>query len=279
MRKISAKVIRDAVRDLAIEANIFLRKDISDGLKKALRAEKNLLAKNVLKMLIENADIAKKRKIAICQDTGMAVVFCEIGEQAYVGSNITKAINDGIKIGYEKGFLRKSVVSGPLLRENTKTNTPAVIHYNFAKGNKIKITVIANGFGCENASRLVMLKPTDGEKEIIDFAVKTVEDNGANACPPLILGIGIGGTMDKSASLAKEALIKPITSPNPKKHLARIEREVLARINKTGIGPAGLGGKATCLGVNILSFPTHIAGLPVCVKVSCHATRSATKVI
>jgi fumarate hydratase subunit alpha len=211
----------------------------------------------------------------ICQDTGIAVVFCEIGQNLQIEGDINKAINEGIKRGYKRGFLRKSVVSDPLLRKNRMTNTPAIIHYDFVKGDNIKLTVLPKGFGSENASRTIMLRPTDGEKEIIDFAVKTVKEAGADACPPLVLGIGIGGTLDKAVFLAKKATLVPIGRPNPKKHLADLERKILKEVNKTGIGPAGLGGNVTCLGVKVLSFATHIAGLPLCLNISCHALRSA----
>jgi fumarate hydratase subunit alpha len=279
MRKISTKVITETVADLAIKANFSLRKDILSALKAGLRSEKKLLAKSALEVIIENARIAEREGLAICQDTGLAVVFCEIGQDIYVQGDINKAINDGIRLGYKKGYLRKSVVSDPLLRKNTDTNTPAVIHYDFIKGSKIRLTVLPKGFGSENASRLIMLKPNDGEKEIVDFVIQTVKEGGPDACPPLILGIGMGGTMDKAAFLAKKAILDPISRPNPKRHLAYLEKLILSKVNKTGIGPAGLGGKTTCLGVNILSYPTHIAGFPLCLNISCHALRSASKVI
>jgi len=276
MRKISTKKITDAVTDLAIKANIFLRSDLLNGLKKALRAETDLRAKNILKTLIENADIAKNKRLPICQDTGMALLFCEIGQQAYISGDIDKAINDGVKKGYAKGFLRKSVVGDPLLRKNTDTNTPSVIHYSFIKGDKVKLTLLPKGFGSENASRTCMLNPTDTEEEILEFVQDVVASKGKDACPPLVIGIGIGGTLDKAASLSKEALLLPITKSNSKKHLSRLEKRILEKINQTGIGPAGIGGKTTCLGVNILDFPTHIAGLPVAINISCHALRSAS---
>jgi len=276
MRKISTKKITDAVTDLAIKANIFLRSDLLNGLKKALRAETDLRAKNILKTLIENADIAKNKRLPICQDTGMALLFCEIGQQAYISGDIDKAINDGVKKGYAKGFLRKSVVGDPLLRKNTDTNTPSVIHYSFIKGDKVKLTLLPKGFGSENASRTCMLNPTDTEEEILEFVQDVVASKGKDACPPLVIGIGIGGTLDKAASLSKEALLLPITKSNSKKHLSRLEKRILEKINQTGIGPAGIGGKTTCLGVNILDFPTHIAGVPVAINISCHALRSAS---
>ncbi|NQT89686.1 MAG: fumarate hydratase [Candidatus Omnitrophica bacterium] len=279
MRKISSDKIRNAVAELAVRANVSLRKDILEALKKAQRSETKPLAKKTLALLIENAKIAESEFIPICQDTGMAVVSCEIGQDVHVKGDLTKAINEGIKQGYKKGHLRKSVVSDPLIRKNTKTNTPCVIHFKIVSGGALKLTVLPKGFGSENKSRLIMLKPTDTDKEIIGFVISVVKAAGADACPPFILGIGIGGTLDKAAHLAKEATLRPIHKPNPKSHLGRIEKQILSAANKTGIGPAGLGGKTTCLGVNILSFPTHIAGLPVCVNISCHAMRSASAVI
>jgi fumarate hydratase subunit alpha len=230
-------------------------------------------------MLIQNARIARAKSIPICQDTGFAEVFCRIGQGVVVKGGLTAAINKGIMLGYRDGFLRKSVVSDPLLRKNTKTNTPCVIDYDVVKGDKIRITVVPKGFGSENASAIIMLKPTDTEESIIDFVLDVVRRAGRDACPPLVIGIGIGGTMDKAALLATKAITLPIGKRQAKEHLARIGGMIMERLNKTGIGPAGLGGKTTCLGVNILSFPTHIAGLPLCVKISCHATRSANGVL
>ena len=279
MKKISANKIKLLVKFLAIEANISLRSDVLKALLKAYKLESNQLSKNALKIIIENAKIAKKNKIPICQDTGMAVVFCDIGDKVQIVGDVNKAIDDGIRFAYKEGSFRKSIVKDPFLRSNTKTNTPAVVHYNFIKGEKIKITVIPKGFGCENASVIKMFNPTDTEKDIENFVVGIVESSGADACPPLVIGIGIGGTMDKAASLATEAIIRPINKSNSIKHIAKLEKDILTKVNKTGIGPAALGGKITALGVNILSFPTHIAGLPVCVKISCHATRSATGIV
>jgi fumarate hydratase subunit alpha len=279
MRKIKDKDITALVKRLSIEANLNLRKDVLSALKRSLHNEKNLIAKNTIKILIENAETAKRKAIPICQDTGMAEVFCNIGSNVSVEGNITSAINEGVRLGYRDGFLRKSVVSDPLIRKNTGTNTPCVIHYDIVRGNRVKITVIPKGFGSENASCLKMLQPNDTQDEISDFVLDTIKRVGYDACPPLVIGIGIGGTLDKAASLATEAIIRPINKKNPKKHLARLEDIILKKINKTNIGPAGLGGKTTCLGVNVLSFPTHIAGLPLCIKISCHATRSASGII
>jgi fumarate hydratase subunit alpha len=279
MRKIKDKKITTLVKRLSIESNLNLRKDVLSALKRSLRNEKSLTAKNTIKILIKNAEIAKRKAIPICQDTGMAEVFCNIGGNVFVEGDITAAINEGIRLGYRDGFLRKSVVSDPLIRKNTGTNTPCVIHYDIVRGDKIKITVVPKGFGSENASCLKMFQPTDAQDEIVDFVLDTVKRAGYDACPPLVIGIGIGGTLDKAAFLATEAIIRPIDKRNPKKHLAHLEDMILKKINETNIGPAGLGGKTTCLGVNVLSFPTHIAGLPLCVKISCHATRSATGII
>jgi fumarate hydratase subunit alpha len=279
MRHVEAKKIREAVKSLALKANFSLRKDVLDALKKASALEKKPSAKKVLKILIDNAKIARSEKIAICQDTGMAEVFYVSGQDVHVRGDINKAITEGIKLAYAEGFLRKSVVSDPILRKNTNTNTPPVIHYEIVKGDKIRLTVLPKGFGCENASTLKMLNPMDSEDDIIDYIVEAVKLSGADACPPLVVGIGIGGTLDKAAFLAMKAILKPLGKKNPKKHFARMEKAILTRLNNTGIGPGGLGGMTTCLGVNILSFPTHIAGLPVCVKISCHATRSASCVV
>ena len=279
MKKISANKIKLLVKSLAIEANISLRGDVLKALSKAYKLEVNSLSKSALKIIIENANLAKKNKMPICQDTGMAVLFCDIGDKVQITGDINKAIDDGIRLAYKEGSLRKSVVRDPFLRSNTKTNTPAVVHYNFIKGERIKITVLPKGFGCENASAIKMFNPTDTEKDIENFVVDIVESSGADACPPLVIGIGIGGTMDKAASLATEAIIRPINKSNSIKHIAKLEKDILTKVNKTGIGPAALGGRSTALGVNILAFPTHIAGLPVCVKISCHATRSATGII
>ena len=275
MRKISAEEAVAVVAELALKSNFILRKDVLSALNRAEKSEKGF-GKSALDVLISNARIARENSLAICQDTGMAVVFCEIGRELFIRGDLEKAINKGIKTGYEKGYLRKSVVADPLTRKNTNTNTPCVIHYDFVKGDKLKITVLPKGFGSENASGLHMFKPTDGPRQIIDFCVDLVKKHGQDACPPLVLGVGIGGTADTAALLAKKALLRHIGKKNPKKHIAKLEHDILLAINKTGIGPAGLGGKATCLWVNVLTYPTHIAGLPVCVNIGCHAMRSAS---
>ncbi len=280
VREVSVSRIKDIVAQLAIEANLFLRKDVLRALKKAYLGERKAQARKILKTLIENVDIASKEKLPICQDTGMATVFLEIGQSVrLVGGDLEKAINDGIREGYKKGLLRKSVVSDPLLRINTKDNTPAVIHTKIVPGNRIKISVSPKGFGSENRSATKMFKPTESVERIEGFIIETVKNAGPDACPPFIVGVGIGGTLDKACMLAKEALLRPIDKRNSKAHIARLEKELLKKINNLNIGPMGLGGIATCLGLNVETFATHIAGLPVCVSISCHATRSATKII
>lgn len=280
MKKINVVKIKKAVSELCIQANTLLRKDIFDALKRARSSEKNKRAKGILSEIIENACIAKKEKMPICQDTGMAVVFCEIGQDLSIeGGDLTKAINDGVRDGYRKGFLRKSVVESPIARINTGTNTPAVIHTKIVPGNRLKIVVSPKGFGSENKSRIKMLMPTASLSDIKDFVLDVVKECGAGACPPLVLGIGIGGTFEKAAELAKLALLRPINEKNTEKSIGAFEKELLNAINKLNIGPMGLGGKTTALGVNVLTFPTHIAGLPVAICISCHATRSAEKIL
>ncbi|MFH0772666.1 MAG: fumarate hydratase [Candidatus Omnitrophota bacterium] len=277
MREIDVGRIKSAVADLAVYANLFLRKDIRRALKKAHLNEKNAKAKNILKILLENADIASLEKIPICQDTGMATVFLEIGQDVRItGGDLNRAIDDGIRLGYKRGFLRKSVVSDPLTRANTGDNSPAVSHIKIIRGEKIKITVAPKGFGSENKTLTRMFKPTDKPEDIENFVIDAVRRAGPDACPPYIIGVGIGGTLDKACLLAKEALLRPIDKRNGKRHIAAMETDLLRKINGLKIGPMGLGGRATCLGVSIEVFPTHIAGLPVCVSVSCHATRSAS---
>ncbi len=280
MRKISAKRIKEVTSELCIQANVVLRKDILDALKKALRHEKNKEARRMLGEIIDNAGIAKRESLPICQDTGAAVIYCDIGQGAsIVDGDLTKAINDGVRDGYRKGYLRKSIVASSFNRENTRTNTPAVIHTAIVPGDRFKITVCPKGFGSENKSKIKMLNPTASLEDVKDFVIDVVKGCGAEACPPLVLGIGIGGTFEKAAELSKLALLRPISKRNPDNVLDNLEKDLLGKINKLDIGPMGLGGKTTALGVNILDFPTHIAGLPVAVCVSCHATRSAEKIL
>ena len=280
MRKINVREIRNTVRDLCISANVKLRKDIREALKKSIKKETKPRAKYILKILLENADVAEREDLAICQDTGLAVIDLALGQDVrLLGGDLIKAINNGVKDGYNKGYFRRSVVLDPLTRRKTPVSSPAVIYVNIVKGNKVKITVSPKGFGSENKSKIKMLNPTDGEKGIKEFVLNTVKEAGPNACPPFILGVGIGGTFDGAALLAKKALFRNINKRNPKWEIRKLENNILKAINKLNIGPMGLGGKTTCLGVNISVAPTHIAGLPVAVNVSCHATRSKTAVI
>jgi len=280
MRHVKASIISDLISALCIWANIKLRPDIRKAIKNAAKKEKNQRAKIALKLLLENADVASVEKIPICQDTGLAVVFMEIGQEAQiVGGSLRKAVDEGVKEGYAIGYLRKSVVRSPIIRKNTNTNTPAILHTTIVPGDKIRIWVMPKGFGSENKSSINMLNPADGERGIIDFVIEAVKKAGPEACPPFVLGIGIGGTFDYAAHLAKKALLKRIDRKNPDKKISSLEKKILNEVNNLGIGPMGFGGKTTVLGVNILSHATHIAGLPVAVNVNCHATRSAYGVI
>jgi len=280
MRTIHIDRIIDAVEKLCMDANYNLNDDIYNALVEAYDNEESENGKWVLENLIENSKIAKEEKIAICQDTGMAVIFLEIGQDVnIIGGSLTDAINEGVRRGYKKGYLRSSVVNHPLKRVNTKDNTPAVIHTEIVPGDRIKIEAAPKGFGSENMSGLAMLKPSDGVEGVIDFVVKTVSKAGSNPCPPIIVGVGIGGTMEKAAYLAKKALLRPVGSESDDPEMAEIERELKRKINKLGIGPAGIGGSTTALAVHVEYFPTHIASLPVAVNIGCHATRHASCVI
>ena len=280
MRNIRVKQIKDAMRELCLEANFNLRQDILAALKKALRQEKNKRSKRILSMLIENAAIAKKERRAICQDTGAVSVYISVGQDVRItGGDFEKAIQEGVREAYRSGHLRKSIVESPIKRKNTGTNTPVVIHTEIVKGKKLKMTVLPKGFGSENKSSIKMMKPTDSEKEIISFVTETAKGAGADACPPYVIGVGLGGTFDKAAWLSKMALTIRIDRKNPRPHLRKLEEEILKKLNTLNIGPMGLGGKMTCLGINVLEYPTHIAGLPVAVNISCHATRSASKIL
>ena len=277
IRKVSAKEIEGKVKELCYKANIIIRPDIKRALKKACLAEKNLSSKRMIEILLENAEIAKKEKLPLCQDTGLAAVFVQIGCDVHiVGGDLSSAVNCGVETAYTVYNFRKSVVMDPLTREYRNTNTPAVLHVEPVKGKKIKITVMPKGFGSENKGRISMLNPTSGEKEIIDFCVETVRKAGPDACPPYILGVGIGGTMDMCALLSKKALLRPIDKKNSKINAVNLERKMLKKVNSLGIGVMGLGGLFTALAVNIELAPTHIAGLPVAVALSCHSLRSAT---
>lgn len=274
MREIDASIITKEVKRLAIEASFFLPNDVLNSLKKAKEDEKWELASNTLGKIIDNAEIASADHAPMCQDTGMAVVFVKIGQDAHVVNGyIEDAINQGIREGYEEGLLRKSVVGDPLNRVNTKDNTPAVIHYEIVPGDKIHIMVAAKGFGSENMSRLKMLKPSEGLQGVKDFILETVTLAGPNACPPLVVGVGVGGTFDKSTILAKKALMRELDDYSPNPFYENLEKELLEEINALGIGPQGFGGRTTALKVSIEYYPTHIAGLPVAVNINCHATR------
>ncbi|WP_026521469.1 fumarate hydratase [Butyrivibrio sp. VCB2001] len=276
MREIEVKQITEAVKKLCIDANHFLSKDMEDALVKAQSAEESELGKKIFAQLRENLDIAGKDMIPICQDTGMAVLFVKVGQDVhFVGGDLTEAINEGVRRGYTEGFLRKSVVSDPLIRKNTGDNTPAIIHYEIVPGDKVEITCAPKGFGSENMSRVFMLKPADGEEGVKNAIVQAVMDAGPNACPPMVVGVGIGGTFEKCAIMAKQALTRKAGEHSDIPYIADMEKEVLDRINASGIGPAGLGGRITALAVNINTYATHIAGLPVAVNICCHVNRHA----
>ena len=279
MRELSAEIIRGEVSRLCREANQRLPDDISCALREAQRTEPWPVAKDTLGVLCDNICAAKESGLPVCQDTGMACVFLEIGQDVHITGDLHSAINSGVADGYVEGYLRKSVVADPLRRVNTENNTPALITVDLVPGDKVKLTVAPKGFGSENMSRLKMLKPADGAEGVKDFVIETVKLAGANPCPPVILGVGIGGRFDKVAQLAKHALLRPIDQPNPDEYYAAMERELLERINALGIGPQGFGGRTTALGVNIETMPTHVAGLPVAVNVSCHVTRRAKSVL
>jgi len=276
MRIIAAKKMQDAVADLCIQANLYLRRDVLSELKRAYKREKNKRAKDILRAIIENARIAKNEKLAICQDTGMPVVFLEIGQEVGIKGDLKAAVDKGIMEGYRKASLRNSIIKNPLSRK-TPGYSPAVIHTKIAKGNKVKIAVLPKGFGCENKSQLKMFKPTARIEEIKKFIIDSVRSAGPDACPPYVVGIGIGGTADYAGLLAKKALLRKLGARSSE--LGGLEINLLTSINKLNIGPMGLGGKATCLAVAIETYPTHIAGLPVAVNISCHALRSAEKIV
>ena len=273
MREIEASTITDAIKDMCINANHYLSDEMTAALDKAADSEKSPLGRQILCQLKDNLDIAGKDMIPICQDTGMAVVFAEVGQDVHVNGNLTDAINEGVRRGYTEGYLRKSVVSDPIERVNTNDNTPAVIHYEIIPGDKIRLTLAPKGFGSENMSRVFMLKPADGAEGVKEAILTAVKDAGPNACPPMVVGVGIGGTFEKCAILAKKALTRPADSHSDIGWAADMEQELLERINKTGIGPGGLGGSTTALAVNIETYATHIAGLPVAVNICCHVNR------
>ncbi len=277
MRTLEVSEVTKAVKELCIKANHKLAPDMEKALLDAGKREESELGKKILGQLKENLDIAENDMIPICQDTGMAVFFVKVGQDVHVtGGNLTDAINQGVREGYTEGFLRKSVVEDPIIRKNTGDNTPAIIHYDIVPGDKLTITIAPKGFGSENMSRVFMLKPADGEEGVKDAIVQAVKDAGPNACPPMVVGVGIGGTFEKCTQMAKEALTREVGKESDLPHIRAMEQEVLERINKTGIGPGGLGGTVTALAVNINTFATHIAGLPVAVNICCHVNRHAS---
>ncbi len=280
MRSVEVSKITEAVKEMCIEANHILPKDMKDAMIRAVEREEAPLGRQILEQLQENAAIAERDMIPICQDTGMAVVFLEIGQEVHFeGGLLEDAVQEGVRQGYVDGFLRKSVVKDPVLRENTKDNTPAVIHYSIVSGEDVRITVAPKGFGSENMSRIFMLKPADGIEGVKNAVVAAVKEAGPNACPPLVVGVGIGGTFEKCALMAKAALTRPVNSHSEIPYVCDLEKEILEKINCSGIGPGGLGGTITALAVNINTYPTHIAGLPVAVNICCHVNRHAVRTI
>ena len=280
IRTVNTDDIVKNIKEMCIEANHYLSKDMDKAMKDATASEKSELGKKILNQLQENLKIADEEMIPICQDTGMAVIFLEVGQDVHFeGMAIEDAVNEGVRQGYTEGFLRKSVVGDPLLRENTKDNTPAVIHYSIVPGDKVKITMAPKGFGSENMSRVFMLKPADGIEGVKNAILTAVKDAGPNACPPMVVGVGVGGTFEKCAIMAKKALTRPAGEHSDIPYVAELEAEMLTKINRLGIGPGGLGGKTTALAVNINTYPTHIAGLPVAVNICCHVNRHAVRVI
>ena len=278
MRTIHTEEIISNIREMCVEANHMLTPDMQKALECAVTDEKSSIGQKVLGQLQDNLQIAQEDTIPICQDTGMAVVFLEIGQDVHFeGGSLTDAINEGVRQGYVDGYLRKSVVKDPLIRENTKDNTPAVIHYDLVPGDKVKITVAPKGFGSENMSRIFMLKPADGIEGVKNAILTAVKDAGPNACPPMVVGVGIGGTFEKCALLAKKALTRPVDERSSIPYVKELEEELLATINRLGIGPGGLGGSTTALAVNIDTYPTHIAGLPVAVNICCHVNRHCVR--
>ena len=279
MREISAVQITDVVARLCVKANCHLPRDMRECIECSHDAEPWAPAREILERITENYRIADERSQPICQDTGVACVFLEIGQEVHVSGSIADAVNEGVRRGYTEGYLRKSVVRDPLDRVNTGDNTPAMIYYDLVPGNALKITVAPKGFGSENMSQLKMLKPSDGLQGVKDFVLKVVEDAGPNPCPPIVVGVGVGGTFDKAAYLAKKALMRPVDRRSEDPFYADLERELLEKINALGIGPQGFGGRTTALAVNIEHYPTHIAGLPVAVNINCHVTRHMTEVL
>lgn len=280
MRTLNVSEVTEQIRDMCIEANHFLTEDVKCAMARASESEKSPLGRQILEQLEENVEIAGKDMIPICQDTGMAVIFMEIGQDVHFeGGDLEDAIQEGVRRGYAEGFLRKSVVKDPLIRENTKDNTPAVVHYEVVPGDRVRITVAPKGFGSENMSRVFMLKPADGVEGVKQAVLTAVRDAGPNACPPMVVGVGIGGTFEKCALLAKKALTRPVDVRSEIPYVCELEKELLQKVNGLGIGPGGLGGSTTALAVNINTYPTHIAGLPVAVNICCHVNRHAVRIV
>lgn len=280
MREVSTDEITKNIKEMCIEANYILSDDVKNKIINSAAVENSEIGKKILSQLEENMEIAEREQIPICQDTGMAVVFIKVGQEVHItGGNLEDAINQGVREGYTEGYLRKSVVKDPLIRENTKDNTPAIIHYEIVQGDKVEITVAPKGFGSENMSRVCMLKPADGIEGVKNAVIETVKLAGPNACPPVVVGVGIGGTFEKCALLAKKALTRDINSESSIEYVAELEKELLDEINNLNIGPGGLGGKITALGVNIETYPTHIAGLPVAINMCCHVKRHKKRIL
>ncbi|CAG7840563.1 fumarate hydratase [Clostridium novyi B str. ATCC 27606] len=279
MREISSEEITSAIKEIAIRSNCILSDDVISALKKRYEMEESKVGKEILSQILKNNKIAAKEEIPICQDTGVAVVFVELGQEVHVNGDINKAINEGVRQGYKEGYLRKSIVENPLYRKNTNDNTPAVIHIKLVPGNNIKLTIAPKGGGSENMSKIKMLKPLEGEEGVKKFILKVVSEAGGNPCPPIVVGVGIGGTFEKAALMSKEALLRPLNDHNEDPRIAKLEDELLNDINKLGIGPMGLGGRTTSLGVKINTHPCHIASLPVAVNINCHAARHETIIL
>ena len=280
MRRINVETITQNIKEMCIEANHILSPDMKKVFDEAAASEESPLGRQILGQLEENLCIAGEEMIPICQDTGMAVVFIKVGQDVHlIGGSLTDAINEGVRQGYVDGYLRKSVVKDPIYRENTKDNTPAIIHYEIVEGEQVEITVAPKGFGSENMSRVFMLKPADGIEGVKDAILTAVRDAGPNACPPMVVGVGIGGTFEKCAEMAKHALTRNLEEESPVEYVRDLEKEMLEKINNLGIGPGGLGGRTTALAVNIETYPTHIAGLPVGINICCHVNRHAHRVI
>ena len=280
MRSVDVSIVTRNIKEMCIQANHFLSEDMDIAMKNAVETEEAPLGKQILTQLQENLKIAGEDMIPICQDTGMAVVFIEVGQEVHFeGGSLTDAINEGVRQGYVEGYLRKSVVKDPLIRENTKDNTPAIVHIDIVPGENLEILVAPKGFGSENMSRIFMLKPADGEEGVKKTVIQAVKDAGPNACPPMVVGVGLGGSFEKAAFLAKKALTRNLDTPSDKPHIAKLEKELLEEINQLGIGPGGLGGSTTALGLNIETYPTHIAGMPLAVNICCHVNRHAHRVL